>query len=138
MHVAAHLNFSGNCEEAFRYYEKHLGGQILAMVPHEGTPAAEGVSAEWRGKIIHARMRIGSSEILGADSPAGRYEKPKGFSVTLLTESVGEADRAFASLADGGTVQMPIGQTFFSKRFGVVTDRFGIPWMVNCDQPVSS
>jgi len=136
MQIVPHLNFNGECEAAFRYYERFLGGKIEMMMPHEGTPAAEHVGAEWAKKIIHARMKIGDTSLMGADAPPGRYTKPAGFTVSVQTKTPEEADRAFLALADGGTVQMPIGETFFSKRFGMVTDRFGIPWMVNCEQPV--
>jgi PhnB protein len=131
--VNPHLNFNGNCEEAFRHYEKALGGKIEAMLAHEGTEAEQHVPAEWRKKIIHARMKVGDTLLMGADAPPGRYSEPKGFAVSLLVKTPQEADRAFHALSEKGTVQMPIAKTFFSERFGMVVDRFGIPWMVNCD-----
>ncbi len=133
MFVNPHLNFNGNCEEAFRYYETALGGKIEAMLPHEETEAAQHVPAEWRKKIIHARLKLGDTVLMGADAPPGRYSEPKGFSVSLQVKTPAEAERAFHALAEKGTVQMPITKTFFSERFGMVVDRFGIPWMVNCD-----
>jgi PhnB protein len=133
MFVNPHLNFNGNCEEAFRYYETALGGKIEAMLPHEGTEAAQHVPAEWRKKIIHARLKLGDTILMGADAPPGRYNEPKGFSVSLQVKTPAEAEHAFHALAETGTVQMPITKTFFSERFGMVVDRFGIPWMVNCD-----
>ena len=133
MYVNPHLNFNGNCKEAFRYYEEALGGKIEAMLPHEGTEAAQHVPAEWHKKIIHARMKLGDSVLMGADAPPGRYTEPKGMTVSLQVKTPAEAERAFKALAEKGTVQMPITKTFFSERFGMVTDRFGSPWMVNCD-----
>jgi PhnB protein len=133
MQVSAYLNFNGNCEDAFRFYEKALGGKVEAMMPHEGTEAAQHVPAEWRAKIIHARMKIGDSLLMASDAPPDRYSAPKGFSVSLQLKTPAEAERAFHALAEKGTVQMPISKTFFSERFGMVVDRFGIPWMVNCD-----
>jgi PhnB protein len=133
MFVNPYLNFNGNCEEAFRYYEKARGGKIEAMLPHEGTEAAQHVPAEWRKKIIHARLKLGDTLLMGADAPPGRYSEPKGMSVSLQVKTPAEADRAFHALAEKGTVQMPIAKTFFSERFGMVVDRFGIPWMVNCE-----
>lgn len=87
-------------------------------------------------KILHARLKVGDTTLLASDAPPGSYQKPAGFRVSVQTGTPEEADQAFNALADGGTVQMPIAETFFSKRFGMVTDRFGIPWMVNCEQPV--
>jgi PhnB protein len=131
--VNPYLNFNGNCEEAFRYYAKVLGGTIEAMMAHEGTEAEQHVPPEWRKKIIHARMKVGNALLMGSDAPPGRYSEPKGMSVSLQVGTPADADRVFQALADNGTVQMPITKTFFSERFGVVVDRFGIPWMVNCD-----
>ena len=134
MQVVPYLHFNGDCEAAFRYYEKHLGGKTSAMMTHEGTPADAQVPAEWKKKILHARIAVGDTEVMASDAPPGRYSKPAGFRVSVQTKSVDEAERAFHALADGGTIDMPIGETFFAKRFGMVTDRFGIPWMVNCEQ----
>lgn len=133
MQVNAYLNFNGRCEEAFRFYEKALGGKIEAMMPFEGTEAAQHSPAEWRSKIIHARMKLGDSTLMGSDAPPDRYSAPKGFCVSLQVKTPAEAERAFHALAERGSVQMPIGKTFFSERFGMLVDRFGIPWMVNCD-----
>ena len=130
MNVNAYLNFNGNCEEAFRYYEKALGGKIEAMLPHEGTEAAQHVPAAWRAKIIHARMRVGDTLLMGSDSPPERYSAPKGFAVSLQVKTPAEADRAFHALSEKGTVQMPIAKTFFSERFGMLADKFGVGWMV--------
>jgi PhnB protein len=131
--VNPYLNFNGNCEEAFRYYEKALGGTIEAMMPHEGTEAKQHVPAEWRKKIIHARMKVGNALLMGSDAPPDRYSEPKGISVSLQVKTSSEAERVFQALAEKGTVQMPIAKSFFSERFGMKVDRFGIPWMVNCD-----
>src|SRR5258708_10362807 len=133
MHVNPYLTFNGNCEEAFRFYEKALGGKIEAMMPHEGTEAEAHVPKEWLKKIIHARMKVGDTLLMASDSPPDRYRQPQGFSVSFQVKTPEEADRVFHALAEKGTVQMPIQKTFFSPRFGTLTDRFGIPWMVNCD-----
>jgi len=132
MQLNAHLAFNGQCEEAFRFYQQCLGGAIQAMVPHEGTPASEHVPPEWRKKIMHAELHVGGQLLMGADLPAGRYEPPKGFDIALQVTEPAEADRIFQSLAEGGTVGMAIQETFWAARFGMLVDRFGIPWMVNC------
>lgn len=132
MELNAHLNFNGQCEEAFRFYQQCFGGEIKTMVPHEGTPAAEHVPPEWRKKIMHAEIKVGDQLLMGADAPPGRYQPPAGFAIALQVKEPAEADRIFHSLAQGGNVGMPIQETFWAARFGMLSDRFGIPWMVNC------
>lgn len=132
MRVNPYLLFNGRCQEAFTFYAECLGGKIEAMLPHAGTPAEGHVPPEWREKIMHARLSLGEDVIMGSDAPPGHFESPKGFSVTIqLTDPV-EADRIFRRLSDGATVTMPIQQTFWATRFGMLVDRFGTPWMVNC------
>ncbi|HEV2561822.1 MAG TPA: VOC family protein [Rhizomicrobium sp.] len=135
MQINPYLNFNGNCEEAFKFYEKTLGGKIVMMMPHEGTPAEAHVPAEWRKKIMHARMMLGDTPLMGSDAPPGNYEAPKGFSVSYSVEKPADADRVFKALSENGNVRMPIAETFWAQRFGMVTDRFGIPWMINCEKP---
>jgi PhnB protein len=132
MQLNPYLFYNGNCEAAFNYYAKVLGGEIEAMLTHEGTPAAEHVPAEWRKKILHAKINIGREVLMASDAPPGRFNQPQGFSVSLQIEDPTEAERKFQALAEGGVVTMPIGQTFWAKRFGMCVDQFGIPWMVNC------
>jgi PhnB protein len=134
MQINPHLNFEGTCEEAFRMYEKALGGKIVAMLPHEGTPAAEHVPAEWRRKILHARLEVGGEAIMGCDAPPQHFSRPQGFSVSVTVKTKADAEKVFNELANGGTVTMPLAPTFWSVAFGMVTDRYGVPWMVNCEQ----
>jgi PhnB protein len=134
MKLNTYLVFDGNCEAAFKFYAETLGGKIAAMMPHEGTPAADHVPPDWRAKILHARLELDDQLLMGSDAPPGRFEASKGFSVTLGVEKPAEAERVFAALAAGGTVRMPLGKTFFAERFGMLVDRFGIPWMVVCEQ----
>jgi PhnB protein len=135
MQINSYLLFTGQCEEAFKFYEKLLGGKIEMMMTHAGTPAESQVPAEWRDKILHARMTTPGGVLMGSDAPPGRQAKPQGFSVSVSVEEPAEADRIFNGLADGAVaVTMPIQETFWARRFGMVTDRFGIPWMVNCEK----
>jgi PhnB protein len=136
MQASPYLNFNGQCEEAFKFYEKVLGARIDTMIPHEGGPTGKVVPPEWRKKILHARMTIGDRIVSGADAPPGHYEAPRGFSVMLQLADDLEAERIFAALGEGGQVQMRIQPTFWATRFGMVIDQFGIPWMINCSQPV--
>ncbi|SRR5260370_40492240 len=132
MQLNPYLTFNGQCEEAFKFYEKALGGKIVGMMRHEGTPAAEQVPPAWRHKIMHAYMNVGGGALMGSDAPPERYAEPKGFSVALQIDDPAEAERVFKTLAEKGTVHMAIQQTFWAQRFGMLVDRFGIPWMVNC------
>ena len=134
MQLNPYLTFNGQCEAAFKFYENCLGGKIEAMLTHEGTPAEQGVPPEWRKKILHARLTVGDQELMASDAPPERYEKPQGFSVSLNVNTPAEAERIFHALAENGKVQMPLEQTFWAIRFGMLVDRFGIPWMINCEQ----
>jgi PhnB protein len=134
MQLTTFLQFNGQCEAAFKYYEANLGGRIQTMLSYAGTPAASGMPAEWRSKIIHGSISIGDQVLRGSDAPADRYQEPKGFSISLETSSAVEAEQMFSLLAAGGTVRMPIESTFFATRYGTLIDRFGIPWIVVCEK----
>jgi PhnB protein len=136
MNLNPYLFFDGDCEAAFKLYERVLGGKIVAMLPHEGTPAAETVPPEWRRKIIHARLQLGEAFLMGSDAPPGRYQKSSGgYSVTVRVDTPEEAERVFGALADGGTVHCALDKTFFALKFGMLADKFGIPWMIICENP---
>lgn len=135
MQMNPYLLFTGQCEEAFKFYEKLLGGKIEFMMSHADTPAESQVPPEWRDKIMHVRMSTPGGVLMGSDAPPGHQAKPQGFSVSVSVDDPAEADRIFNGLAEGATaVAMPIQETFWARRFGMVTDRFGIPWMVNCEK----
>ena len=138
MQLNPYLLFNGQCEAAFKFYEKILGGKIVAMMSHEGTPAAEHVPPDWRKKIMHARLSIGDVLLMGSDAPPDRYEPMKGFSVTIGVTDPSEAERIFHALAENGTVRMPIEKTFWAERFGMLVDQFGTPWMINCESTQSN
>jgi PhnB protein len=137
MQVSPYLHFSGQCREAVTFYAQCFGAKIDAVIPYEGTPAAEQVAADWRNKIVHAHISVGGTVLMAMDAPPDRYQQPKGFHVSLQVDTAAEGERIFAALADKGRVQMPIQETFWAERFGMVVDRFGIPWMVNCSRPAS-
>ncbi len=130
-----YLNFNGDCQEAFRYYERVLGGKIIMMMSHADMPAgAQGQTPpDWKNKIMHARLVVGDQVLMGSDSPPGHFEKTQGMYVALQIDDPDKAERIFAALADNGAVRMPIQQTFWAIRFGMLVDRFGIPWMINCE-----
>jgi PhnB protein len=132
MHANPYLIFDGNCEEAFGSYAKILGGEIVAMMPYEGSPAETGAPAEWHKRILHARLAFGDNVLMASDAPPGRFQKMQGMSVTLNIKDPAEAERVFNALAEGAVVTMPLGETFWAVKFGMLTDRFGTPWMINC------
>jgi PhnB protein len=133
MYVNPYLHFNGQCEAAFQFYAQCLGGQIVAMMPHRGSPAEAHAPAEFLDKIMHARLVSDSAVLMGSDVPADRFVPPAGFSVSVVIPDPERAERIFHALAEGGQVQMPIQQTFWSPRFGMLKDKYGIPWMVNCE-----
>lgn len=133
MQLNSYLHFNGRCEEAFKFYEKVLGGKIEAMFSHEGTPAAEHVPPEWRKKIMHARLNVGDQVLMGSDVPPGHYNQPQGFRVNISIKDPADAERIFKALANEGKVTMPLEKTFWAQRFGMLSDQFGTPWMINCE-----
>ena len=134
MQLSPYLAFNGQCDAAFKFYQQCLGGNIQTMMTYGDSPMADQVPSEWRDRIIHASLIVGETALLGADAPPDRDVKPTGFCVSIQIEDPAEAERIFDALSENGTVQMPLQQTFWAVRFGMVTDRFGIPWMINCGQ----
>jgi PhnB protein len=134
MKVNPYLMFNGQCEAAIKFYEACLGGKIVSMLTFGETPMADQVPAASRKRIAHARLAVGDGVLMASDAPPERYEPAKGFSVTLNIAEPAEAERVFHALAEGGSVQMAIQKTFWAARFGTLTDKFGIPWMINCEQ----
>ena len=135
MRINPYLSFNGDCEAAFRLYEKVLGGRITMMMTFGESPMASEVPPERRLLILHTTLAVGDSLLQGADVPPGTYQKPQGTSVTISLDDAAHAERVFRALAEGGTVQMPLQHTFWARRFGMVTDRFGTPWLINCGNP---
>ena len=134
MQLNPYLTFNGQCEAAFKFYEKVLGGKIEAMMTYGSSPMAEQTQPEWRNKIMHARMTVGDQMLMASDAPPDRHEAMKGIMVTLGIDNPTEAERIFGALSEKGTVQMPIQKTFWAERFGMLVDQFGTPWMVNCEK----
>ena len=127
-----YLFYNGNCEAAFKYYEKVLGGKIEMMLRADEAPESMPPQPGWEKKIMHARMTVGGQVLMASDSPPEHFHKPQGFSISVTLIDPAEAERKFNALADGGTVTMPFSKTFWAKGFGMCVDKFGIPWMVNC------
>ncbi len=138
MKLNPHLNFNGNCADAYRFYEQHLGAKTLFSITYGASPMAGEFPAGYADKIMHATIEIGDVTVMGSDSPPGYYQKPDGFCVSLSFDHVAEAERVFNALAENGQVNMPLQQTFWAKKFGMLIDQFGIPWMVNCSEATPS
>lgn len=133
MQINAYLGFNGNCAEAFKFYEKCLRGKIEAMMTGEDAPPDAQMPPDFKGLVLHARLNVGGGILMGSDSPPNSYRPAQGMTVSLQIPDVAEAERVFNELSVGGNVTMAMEQTFWAKRFGMVTDKFGTPWMVNCE-----
>jgi PhnB protein len=134
MDVNTYLGFDGNCAAAFKFYEKVLGGKILMVMSYGDMSGSSDMPADVKARIAHTRMQLGDKLLMGSDSPPGRFEQPKGFHVNIGVNDPAQADRLFAALAENGTVTMPIQETFWAARFGMLVDQFGTPWMINCEK----
>ncbi len=134
MKVFVYLNFPGNCEEAMTFYHKVLGGELGTMMRFKGSPAEEHVSdPAWLDKVMHTELTLGEYKIMASDTPPQMFKKPEGYHINLGPKDTEEGKRLFDALAEGGTVTMPFEPSFWAKGFGMLTDRFGINWMVNCE-----
>jgi PhnB protein len=138
MQVNPYLNFDGQCQAAFEYYAKSLGGKITMLMTFGESPMADTIPPAWGKKVLHATLSLGGQTLGGSDVPEGRYQKPQGFAVTLQIDTIVEADRVFKALSENGSVQMPLQETFWAQRFGMLVDRFGTPWMINCGRGTNS
>jgi PhnB protein len=128
MRLDIYINYPGNCEEAFRFYEQHLGGRITGISRHGEQPGPSNLPADWNGKVLHARIELGNTVLMGADIPSA--EPMRSAYLTLTVDSAEEAERLYALLADGGQIFMKMEETFFASRFAMLRDRFGTSWML--------
>ena len=133
MQLNPYLMFNGDCAEAFKFYEQTLGGKIEAIMNFAGSPAAEHAPPDWGDKVLHASMTIGDQRLMGSDGPPGQYQQPQGLSVSISLNDRAKAEQIFTALAQDGKTTMPFQKTFWASGFGMCVDRFGIPWMVNCE-----
>ena len=134
MKMYTYVNFAGKCAEAFRFYEQHLGGTITTLMTHGQAPDQSNVKPDWKDAVLHARISIGGTELMGADIP--NAQPMRSSYLSLNVESDAEAERIFSALAEGGEVFMPMQATFFATRFGQLRDRFGLNWMIIHERPM--
>ena len=134
MEISPYLGFNGQCEEAFKFYEKVLGGKIEGIMTYGSSPIAAQMPPKMRDKIIHVRMLVGNQVLMGGDAPPQNFKPAEGFNVSITVKDAAEAERIFTELSKGGKITMPLQKTFWSVRFGMAVDRFGTPWIINCAQ----
>ncbi|HMJ17487.1 MAG TPA: VOC family protein [Gemmatimonadaceae bacterium] len=132
MKLYTQLNFGGNCEEAFRFYEKHLGGKITMIMRQDEAPNAPAGAGK---AIIHARMNIGDTELIGNDVPGTVFQKMRSVYLYLSVDSAKEAERVHKLLGEGGEIFMPMEETFYASRFSMLRDRFGVSWTIIHERP---
>ncbi|HVJ07651.1 MAG TPA: VOC family protein [Acidisarcina sp.] len=134
MELNPYLSFNGQCEAAFKFYEQSLGGKIEVMMKYADSPMAKDTPADQLNQIIHARLTVGEQVLMGSDVPPERYSATHGISLSLSFTDPAESEKVFNALVRKGTVQMPLQETFWAVRFGMLVDQFGIPWMINCEK----
>jgi len=134
MVVQTYLHFSGQCEAALKFYQQHLGAEILYLGHYEGSPMENESGPDMRNKVMHATFQIGSIQLMASDSASSLETHMQGFSLSLTPSSADEAEKMFKVLSENGKVTMPLQKTFFAERFGMLTDQFGVPWMVHFEK----
>lgn len=133
MQINPYITFNGQCQAAFKFYEQVLGGKITSQMTWGEMPGPDQFPKEMHQLIMHTSLSIGDQVLMGADAPPDRYQSPKGMTVSIHVKDKSDGERIFNALSEGGSVTMPFSQTFWSPGFGMCTDRFGIPWMVNTE-----
>ena len=136
MKLFTHLNFSGNCAQAFRYYEQNLGGKILALMKQSEAPGAS-LNSEGEDPVLHARMELGGTVLIGNDVPSDRLQPMRSAYLYLGVDSAEEAERIYGLLLKGGEAYMPLQETFFASRFSQLRDQFGTLWTLIHERPMS-
>jgi len=136
MHVNPYLTFNGNCKEAFEFYEKAFGTKITFLMKNGDSPMADQGPAGWNDKVLHVAIKIGETMVFGSDTLPAHYRTPAGMSVSVDVKTVPEAEQIFAALSEDALITMPLQEVFWAQRFGMLTDRFGTPWMLNCEMPM--
>ena len=131
MRISPHLCFDGKCREAFQLYQEILGGTVLTMLTYGESTMASSTDPQWHDRIVHATLVLEGVELTGVDLIPDAYHRPQGFFITLSVDGVARAQEIFKALAQGGEIQVPFETTFWSPGFGVLVDRFKIPWEIN-------
>jgi PhnB protein len=130
MQVQPYLFFDGRCDEALAFYKKTIGAEVGMVMRWKDNPDPGGCNEANKDKVMHAAVKLGESTVMASDGSCAGKPEFKGFALTISTKTAAEADKAFAALSEGGQVQMPMTKTFFSERFGMLADKFGVGWMI--------
>jgi PhnB protein len=134
MNLNAYLHFKDNCEEALKFYEKALGMKLVFLMRYGEAPAGNECSKDMSSKIMHGRLVSGNNVIMASDCPPDHYHPQAGFSISINVDTPAEAEGYFDALSDKANIVMPLGETFWAQRFGMLIDKFGVSWMVNCEK----
>jgi PhnB protein len=134
MKLNTYLHFNGNCEAALKFYEKALGAKPIMLMRYGEAPESAQCAKEMAQKIMHGRIMIGDNVIMASDAPPDRFNGQAGFSVSINVDKPEEAERLFKALSEKANICMPISETFWAVRFGMLVDQFGVPWMINCEK----
>lgn len=137
MKLNTYLNYGGNCEQAFRFYEQHLGAKILMKMTWGEQPDPKNIPPGFEKALMYARLSIGETSLMGSDVPPDRFQPMRSVYLCLSVASIEEAERIYALLSDGGEIFMPMAETFFAHRFAMLRDKFGTSWMVIHERPMS-
>ncbi len=136
MKIQAYVTFGGRCEEALEFYKKSVGAEVTSVLRWKDSPDKEMQPPPgYENKVMNASFRIGETELMADDGMGPQEPEYKGMTLAIIVPTDAEAQRAFTALSEGGNVQMPLGKTFWTSSFGMLTDKFGVPWMVNVDMP---
>jgi PhnB protein len=135
MKLNTYINYGGNCEQAFRFYEKHLGARINMMMTHAQQPGPANVPPDWQNAIMYASITLGETELMGSDVPPDRFQPMRSAYLSLSVDTTQKAERIHALLAEGGQSVMPLQETFFAHRFSMLRDKFGTSWMIIHPRP---
>ena len=131
-----YLGFDGQCEAAFKFYATALNGEVMAMMRYRDAPPEVPRMPGSDDRIMHASLKVGGRSLMGGDTPNQHFSPPQGFCVTFQIDDPAEAERVYGALGEGGKVTMPMGPTFFAQKFAMLTDKFGIPWIIICPRPM--
>ena len=137
MKLRTYLNYGGNCAEALRFYEQHLGGRIVMMMTYAEMPEPKNFPPGMEKLILHARIDLGETQLMASDAPPERFQPMRSAYLALSVDSIAEAERIYALLSDGGEIFMPMAETFFAFRFAMLRDKFGTSWMIIHERPMT-
>jgi PhnB protein len=130
MKLYTYLNYGGNCRQAFEFYAQHLGGKLTLLQTHAEIPNNDAIPADWKDKVLHARLDLGATMLMGADIPPDRFQPMRSAYLSLVVDTIDEAERIYALLTEGGDIFMQMTETFYAHRFAMFRDRFGTSWML--------